>query len=552
MKVYEALASAFHQLNLGTCFALLGDANMHWAGKLSDLGGRFIYTRHEHAAVAAATAYARNSKKIGFATVTCGPGLTQIMTILPIAVRAKVPIVLFVGEAPLHKEWYNQKIDQAPFVQACGAEYIPLHDSQKIVTDAFNAISRAARECKPVVLGVPFDVQKNEFQGQLETALPDLHIGPKEAVQPNEVEIDKAARWISSTEKSVIIAGLGATSKGAKEVIVELALKSGSLLATTLPAKGLFCDQAFCIGVAGGYATDLAKTIFARTELIIGIGARMSSHTFDGGKLTPNANVLQIDIEPNKNVEGRKASDFLVKADAELATKAILSKVRNLPQKSWRSAAMEASTEQALKVAIAKPPSDGFLHPLTVIDALQSSIPKWCHIINTSGHCAYYTAQMNYHPQSHYTVIRDFGAIGNGTSFAIGIAELYPDRPVILIDGDGSVMMHIQELETMVRNKLKILTIVLNDGAYGSEVHKLRLAGASLKGAIFGRPDFAAIGHGFGLSGTTAVKKDDIEKAVKSFLENGESAICDVHISDKIASPQIQSHKPNKQEVIKD
>ena len=56
---------------------------MHWAGALSDLGARFIYTRHEHAAVAAATAYARNSGKVGFATVTCGPGLTQVMTILP-------------------------------------------------------------------------------------------------------------------------------------------------------------------------------------------------------------------------------------------------------------------------------------------------------------------------------------------------------------------------------------------------------------------------------------------------------------------------------------
>ena len=72
-------------------------------------------------------------------------------------------------------------------------------------------------------------------------------------------------------------------------------------------------------------------------------------------------------------------------------------------------------------------------------------------------------------PQSHYTVIRDFGAIGNGTSFALGIAERYPDRPVILLDGDGSVMMHIQELETMARHGLNIMSVVLNDGGYGSE-----------------------------------------------------------------------------------
>ena len=135
-------------------------------------------------------------------------------------------------------------------------------------------------------------------------------------------------------------------------------------------------------------------------------------------------------------------------------------------------------------------PPDGFLHPLAVIKTLQQEIPKTAHVINTSGYCAF-ILQMNAHPQSHYTVIRDFGAI-NGTSFALGIAERYPNRPVILLDGDGSVMMHIQELETMARHGLNIMTVVLNDGGYGSEVHKLRL-GCDLAGSVFGRPDFAAV-----------------------------------------------------------
>ena len=123
MKIYEALAQAFIGEQVDTCFALLGDANMHWAGALADRGVKFIYPRHEHAAVAGATAYARVTNKVGCATVTCGPGLTQIMTILPIAVRARIPLVIFAGEAPLHKAWYNQGIDQAPFVTACGARY---------------------------------------------------------------------------------------------------------------------------------------------------------------------------------------------------------------------------------------------------------------------------------------------------------------------------------------------------------------------------------------------------------------------------------------------
>ena len=109
------------QEGVDTCFALLGDANMSWATRLAEQGCRMIYVRHEHCAVAAAMAFARKSGKIGVATVTCGPGLTQLMTVLPAAVRARLPLVVFAGEAPLKTGWYNQAIHQAPFVTATGA-----------------------------------------------------------------------------------------------------------------------------------------------------------------------------------------------------------------------------------------------------------------------------------------------------------------------------------------------------------------------------------------------------------------------------------------------
>jgi thiamine pyrophosphate-dependent acetolactate synthase large subunit-like protein len=250
MKIYEALAKVFHTLDLGTCFALLGDANMHWAGALSDLGARFIYTRHEHAAVAAATAYARNTDKVGFATVTCGPGLTQVMTILPIAVRARVPLVLFAGEAPLHKGWYNHMIDQAPFVQACGAHYVPLHNPDTIIQDGINAVQHAARERMPVVLGVPFDVQKQDFTGDISTLQATFDFPTLDGVSPNHDAVQSVAALLQNTEKTVILAGMGATSDHALKLIVELAKVTGSLLATTLPAKGLFHDQAFSLGFA--------------------------------------------------------------------------------------------------------------------------------------------------------------------------------------------------------------------------------------------------------------------------------------------------------------
>ena len=97
--------------------------------------------------------------------------------------------------------------------------------------------------------------------------------------------------------------------------------------------------------------------------------------------------------------------------------------------------------------------------------------------------------------------IREFGAIGSGISFAMGVAAARPDRTVVLFAGDARLMMDAQEPGTIRRRGLDILIAVLNDGAHGSEIHKLRAEGLSDAGAVFGRPDFAAIAKGFGLGG---------------------------------------------------
>ncbi|MGB0584378.1 MAG: thiamine pyrophosphate-binding protein, partial [Candidatus Puniceispirillaceae bacterium] len=132
MKTYDVVAAAIEAQETGYCFALLGDGNMHFAGALAHLGMPFTYARHEHCAVSMAMAYARVTVRPGLATVTCGPGLTQVMTGLAAAVRARIPLVLFVGETPLRNSWYNQEIDQAPFVTACGAEYVRILHKPRI------------------------------------------------------------------------------------------------------------------------------------------------------------------------------------------------------------------------------------------------------------------------------------------------------------------------------------------------------------------------------------------------------------------------------------
>ncbi len=535
MRRYELIADLFCQNDVDTCFALLGDANMHWAGAMYEREVKFIYTRHEHAAVAAAAAYTRSSGKIGCASVTCGPGLTQIMTILPIAVRANIPIVIFAGEAPLGKPWYNQMIDQAPFVQACGAKYYAVHDPDTIVEQINDAFRHTFERSSPVVIGVPFDVQKQLHHDHKNFTPPRSVISANgcNIICPSEISI--AAEKIAAASHPIIIAGLGAVDAGAKDDCVALAKKTGALLATTLPAKGLFHDQPFCLGVAGGYASEKAKIIFSKADLVIGIGARLASHSFDGGQLTPDAFVVHLDVAPQTYVQGRHAADLLIKADAKYGANALTAVLDQ--RTGWRTTEMRQVTSDALVLPDGLTASDGLLHPMAVVKQLADIIPATCHIVNTSGHCAYYAAQMNKHPQSHYTVIREFGAIGNGTSFAIGVATAFPDRHVVLFDGDGSLLMNVQELETIKRHNLNILIICMNDGAYGSEIHKLRADNAPLAGSLFGRTDFAALAEGFGISGKRLTNLATVRDLFAEYQRSSAPTVWDVPISDLIASP---------------
>src|SRR5258706_4975787 len=147
-------------------------------------------------------------------------------------------------------------------------------------------------------------------------------------------------------------------------------------------------------------------------------------------------------------------------------------------------------------------------------------------------------------PQEKFLTIREFGAIGNGISFAMGVAAARPDRTVVLFDGDGSLMMHVQELETIRRHGLRILIVVMNDGAYGSELHKMRSEGMTEEGSVFGYCDFSAIARGFGLAGKTIRNLADVPKLVAELSAGGGAAVWDFHVSDKVVSPTIRRAHP--------
>ena len=317
-----------------------------------------------------------------------------------------------------------------------------------------------------------------------------------------------------------------------------LRAQCGALLATTLPAKGLFDGNEFAIGIAGGFASELAYELFADSDLVIAVGASLSqSHR-------PRRQALSQGVRgadrPQSGLAayGVGAADLSLKCDAKAGLEAILDQLRQdgAPTTGFHSAAL------ARRIATEKhdpreyPIEPGTFDPRDVIAELDRVIPKDWDVVTGAGHASYFTTLMRGRSPRNYFTLREFGAVGNGLSYALGVAAVRPEGKVLLLEGDGGLLMHIQELETIKRHKLKLVIGIMNDGGYGAEVHKFRADGLDPAEAIFGRPDFAAIAKGFGLRSANITSLDQFASLLRGYEAAGAAEVWDIPISDRVPS----------------
>jgi acetolactate synthase-1/2/3 large subunit len=540
-KVFDWLADIFHQEEVEANFTLLGDGNMYWATRLAELGTRTIHARHEHSAVSMAMSYARATGKVGVASVTCGPGLTHAVTALATAAQAGIGIVVFAGESPLHASWYVQRIDQGPVAAAAGARYVPVHSIVRLPELVRDAFLYARRESMPVVIGVPMDLQQEEAPAAIRYRPSREFLADTVPAPAAPSALAAATAMIASAGNIVLIAGRGAVQAEAGPACSALAELLDAPLSTTLPARGLFHDSPFDLGVAGGFSSDVAREVFGAADLVIAIGASMTSHTADAGKLFPKARVIQIDRDPQPVVHGRGTADLHLVGDARVVVEALLGALPPARLRRQRS--------DALATALRERPADAadytieadLLDPRRLIERLDTLLPKNWNIVNGAGHSAYFPAHMRQRPAECFHTIREFGAIGNGIAYGIGVAIARPETPTVIIDGDGGFLMHVQELDTVQRHGLKLLVCVLNDGGFGAEFHKLRAKGMDESGAIFGRGDLGALARGFQLDGERINGLDQLEPAMARFMSHAGSAVWDLHISDRVISPNMRA-----------
>ena len=542
LLVTDVLAEAFVGEGVEVLFTLMGDANMYWSATMADMPGvRLVHARHEHCACSMAHGYAMATGKVGVASTTCGPGFTQIMTALAQAAHGNVPLVVFAGDSPMGAAWYLQEIDMAPLARATGAHFVAVRSIDSLLDNVREAFHVAATERRPVVLSIPMDLQRQEYP-YMADYLPAADLGPMaQRPLPDPEMVDRLVDMIAEAEKPIIIAGRGATRSGAREALEALAESSGALLATSLLGKGLFEDNPYHLGIAGTFASDYARERFVESDLVIGVGAGLGHYTTEGGYLYPGARAVQIDINPRGLWQGLRTADLHIRADARAAAESIVERLgqRGISKAGYRTPEIAAGIAAASPDAREFPVQANTVDPRKAILELDQVIPKDWDIVIGGGH--YFSIALTHlrgRAPEKYHVVVDFGAIGSGLPAAIGVAAARGNGKVALIEGDGSLLMHVQELETIRRQGIRMLITIMNDGGYGAEFHKFRARGieTGVRETMHGRGDLAGVATGFGLRGSTVEGTGSMESLFAEHQSANNAGFWDIHIDDRIAS----------------
>ena len=274
-------------------FGVMGDANLEIVSAYRDKGGRYVRAVHETGAVAMADAYHRASGRLGVATVTYGPGLTNSVTGLTEAVRARSQVLLISGTTPLDPH-HDQRIDVQHVARTAGAIYERVYTADSAGRDISRALQRIRGDRVPVLLDVPAHLL-NQGCTVKQVLEPTVSAAAR---PPLERELDEALGLITSVYRPVIVAGRGAVVAGAAPALKTLAEHTGALLAASVLAKDIFAGEKRNIGIMGNLADEAAQTALAEADCIISFGAALNSMTSVDGDLVRGKKVIHIDVDP--------------------------------------------------------------------------------------------------------------------------------------------------------------------------------------------------------------------------------------------------------------
>ncbi|GAA1485900.1 thiamine pyrophosphate-binding protein [Brachybacterium fresconis] len=539
--VARALAQHVHDV-----FGLMGNGNAYFLDALlRETDATYTAVRHEAGAVVAADAHFRTSGRLAAATTTYGAGFTNTLTALAEAAQARIPLVLVVGDEPTSgpRPW---DVDQIALSSAVGVRTYTVGRIDAAAATV-TAIEHALSYRVPVVLAIPYDVARLDIGSVPEVPGP----GRPEPLAPRadftRAAIARLAQDLSGAERPLLLAGRGAWLSGAGEALGELAAATGALTTTTALGRGIFPEDRYDLGVAGGFGAPGAMERVREADVALVVGADLNQFTMRFGELfQPDTTVWQVDTAPAAT--HARVGGF-VRADARLSLEAI---TRALPRHQEQNPARRATPPwretvdaPALRTHAVGPElaEDGRLDPRAAAARLGELLPEDRVVVSDGGH---FIAWANMYwpiadPHRMAMVGTAFQSIGLGWPSVPGAARANPDSTVVLTTGDGGGAMALADLESAVRSAGgRGIAVVWNDAAYGAEVNLYGLKGLVREPMLIPEIDFAALGAAAGAEGIVVRSLADLDRVSSWAAEAPEQRpflVLDLRISGTVIAP---------------
>lgn len=529
----ELLLKCLEEKNVDKVFGIPGGVLLPLYDVLPKSNIQHILMRHEQGAAHAADGYARSTGKVGVCFATSGPGATNLLTGLGTAMMDSVPVVAITGQVAQHligKDSF-QEADTIGFsLSSTKYNYLvkDAEDIPAIVEEAFY-IAQTGRP-GPVLIDVPKDVL---MQIVTKTKKPVVrkHVLKKLATPKINInQLNKAFEAIKKSKKPLIIAGGGIVIGRAEKELQEVAQKLRIPVAVTLMGKGSYPsgDDLF-LGMVGMHGTVKGNYSIQESDLIIAIGMRFSDRVVgrsDG--FAPKAKIIHVDIEAAE-IDKNVVTDIPIVADCkEFLTNVDKNIEGPLNTEPWIKEIQGVNKKKPI-------PEEG-IQPENLLQFVNEYIDDKTIVVTDVGQHQMWSA-LYIHPKGEKSFLTSggLGTMGYGLPAAIGAQVANPDKRVVLITGDGSFQMNLQEMAIVRQYSLPITIVLMNNRCLGMVRQWQELFHESnYSQTLFEfSPDWELLAQAYGIKASKIEGKEEVDKVFTENYDGREPAFLDYRIDCK-------------------
>lgn len=516
----QILWESLRREGVDTVFGISGGAVIHIYHALPDYPIRHVLMRHEQAAAHAADGYARATGRVGVCLATSGPGATNLVTGIATAYMDSSPVVAITGQVvtPLiGKDAFQETDITGITLPITKHNYLvtEVEDLARVIKEAFH-IARTGRP-GPVLIDVAKDAQaaETEYVYRDEVHLP----GYQPNLYGDPQDIRRAAQLINRSERPLVLAGHGVTLSQAHAELRQLAEKAQLPLATTLLGKSCLPEShPLCLGMVGMHGEAFVNQAVQASDLLIAIGMRFDDRVTGAlAEFARQARIVHVDIDPaeiGKNVR----VDVPIVGDVRSVLEALLELVEPVEQRAWLNQIRDWRDDSARR-DILNCESDQLL-PQYVVRELWRATRDRALVVSDVGQNQMWEAQYFCHDRINSLITSGgLGTMGFALPAAIGAQMGHPDELVVVVAGDGGFQMTIQELATVVQERLPLKIAILNNGYLGMvrQWQQLFFEGRYSGTPLLG-PDFAKVAEAYGILGFTVTERSQVEPVIQEAL----------------------------------